>query len=68
MITEAYFNKKPYLISNIIPGNYNIKYIADSNCDSIWAGDWEKEFNETVKLPFRSDNSGQLGFRIRVVY
>ena len=35
VITEAYFNKKPYLISNIIPGNYNIKYIADSNCDSI---------------------------------
>ena len=56
MITEAYFNKKPYLIKNILPGNYNIKYIADSNCDSIWStGNWEKRIQPETAINYPSE-------------
>ena len=56
VITEAYFNEKPYLIRNIIPGNYNIKYIADSNCDSIWStGNWEKRIQPETVINYPSE-------------
>ncbi len=44
VITEIYFAKNPYLIDSIKPGDYQLKYIADSNQDSIWnTGSWDKK-------------------------
>ena len=39
---EVYFSKKPYLIEGVNPGDYQLKFIADSNQDSLWnTGIWE---------------------------
>ena len=44
IINSYSFNKSPYLINNITPGKYNLKYIADYNQDNIWnTGNWEKK-------------------------
>ena len=42
VISEFYFSKKPYLMDEIIPGKYQLKYIVDNNQDRIWnTGNWE---------------------------
>ena len=42
VITEFYFSKKPYLMDEIVPGKYQLKYIVDNNQDRIWnTGNWE---------------------------
>ena len=42
VVNETYFKEKPYLINNILPGKYNLKYIDDRNRDSLWStGNWE---------------------------
>jgi hypothetical protein len=42
VVNETYFKKKPYLINDILPGKYNLKYIDDRNSDSLWStGNWE---------------------------
>ena len=56
VIIEAFFNEKPYLIRNILPGDYNIKYIADSNCDSVWnTGSWENRIQPETVINYPSE-------------
>jgi len=44
VISEFVFSKKPYALLDIIPGKYQLKYIADSNGDGIWnTGNWENK-------------------------
>jgi len=44
VISEFVFAAKPYAILDIIPGKYQLKYIADSNKDGVWnTGNWERE-------------------------
>ncbi len=44
IIKEAYFINKPYIIDSIIVGNYNLKYIEDTNNDSVWnTGSWQNK-------------------------
>ena len=44
IIKEAYFTNKPYIIDSIIVGNYNLKYIKDTNNDNVWnTGSWQNK-------------------------
>tara|TARA_B100001250_G_scaffold7461_1_gene6286 strand:+ start:846 stop:1919 length:1074 start_codon:yes stop_codon:yes gene_type:complete len=53
---EASFNKFPYLFDNIPPGNYALKYIIDSNKDSLWStGNWEKRMQPEKTLNYPSE-------------
>ena len=54
VIHEIYFSQMPYLIEGIGAGNYQLRYIADSNQDSIWnTGNWEnrKQPEEVFNYP-----------------
>ena len=43
VIIDTCFSEKPYIINEIVPGNYQLKYIADKNQDRIWnTGNWKK--------------------------
>ena len=43
VINEFTFTEKPYVLNNITPGKYQIKYISDSNRDGEWTtGSWKK--------------------------
>ena len=43
IINEFIFTEQPFLLTDIVPGKYQIKYIADSNRDEKWTtGSWEK--------------------------
>tara|TARA_B100000767_G_scaffold264402_1_gene279260 strand:+ start:900 stop:1970 length:1071 start_codon:yes stop_codon:yes gene_type:complete len=43
VISEFTFNEQPFLLTDIVPGKYQIKYIADNNKDGKWTtGSWEK--------------------------
>ena len=43
VISEFTFIEQPFLLTNITPGKFQIKYIADSNKDGKWTtGSWEK--------------------------
>ena len=44
LIQEASFAKPPYIIENISPDKYHLKYIYDHNQDSSWTtGSWERK-------------------------
>jgi hypothetical protein len=71
VIAEIYFAKKPYLIDSIDAGEYQLKYIADRNQDSIWnTGNWEKRiqpeevFNYPSVITIRSNWDLQLDWII----
>ena len=56
LISKFYFNKDPYLIEGIVPGRYQLKYITDSNHDSIWnTGNWEKRLQPEKVLNYPSE-------------
>jgi len=42
IVASISFNEQPYLIENIIPGKYQLKYVIDNNQDKIWSsGNWK---------------------------
>jgi hypothetical protein len=44
VISKFVFTAKPYALLDIIPGKYQLKYIADANEDGIWnTGNWESK-------------------------
>ena len=54
LISAYNFTKQPFLLTNIIPGKYLIKYIADNNRDGKWTtGSWEKraQSEEVINYP-----------------
>ena len=62
MILDTFFSKKPYIITNIFPGKYQLKHIADTNQDSVWnTGNWgqrtlpEKVVNYPSEITIRSN-------------
>ena len=62
VVSEFYFDKKPYLIKKILAGKYQLKYILDNNNDKIFStGDWlerrqpEKVFNYPSEILIRSN-------------
>ena len=56
VIIQIYFSEAPYLIEGIIAGNYNLKYIADSNQDSIWStGNWERRIQPEKVIDYPSE-------------
>ena len=56
VITEIPFNKKPYLIDEIIPGTYHLRYITDNNRDSIWnTGNWERRIQPEKAVNYYSE-------------
>ena len=43
VINEFHFNEEIFLLTNIIPGKYKLKYIDDRNRDGKWTtGSWER--------------------------
>ena len=58
VIKENYFNQDPYLIEEINAGNYQLRYIIDSNQDSIWnTGNWEEKKQPEEVLIYPSEIS-----------
>ena len=62
IIKEAYFIEAPYFIKDIVPGDYQLKYIIDINQDRIWnTGNWERRvqpervINYSSKIIIRSN-------------
>ncbi len=62
VILDTFFSKKPYIITNIFPGKYQLKHIADTNQDSVWnTGNWgqrtlpEKVVNYPSEITIRSN-------------
>ena len=56
LISEFTFNEQPFLITNIIPGKYQIKYIADINRDGKWTtGSWEKRAQAEQVINYPSE-------------
>ena len=57
VISEFTFTEQPFLLTDITPGKYQIKYIADSNRDGKWTtGSWEKktQAEQVINYPKRS--------------
>ena len=56
VISEFNFNEQPFLLTNIKPGKYQIKYIADSNRDRKWTtGSWEKRVQAEQVINYHSE-------------
>jgi hypothetical protein len=56
VITKIPFNKKPYLIDEIVPGTYHLRYITDNNRDSIWnTGNWERRIQPEKAVNYYSE-------------
>ena len=54
VVSEFKFTKQPFLLNDIRPGKYQIKYIADSNRDGKWTtGSWKKrtQAEEVINYP-----------------
>ena len=71
VISEFVFTAKPYALNDIIPGKYQLKYIADSNKDGIWnTGNWEsktqaeKVENYPNEITIRSNWDLELEWRL----
>ena len=44
VINEYVFTEQPFLLTDITPGKYQLKYITDSNTDGEWTtGNWESK-------------------------
>ena len=55
-INEFIFTEQPFLLTDIVPGNYQIKYIADSNRDGKWTtGSWEKKVQAEKVINYPSE-------------
>lgn len=56
VISEFTFAEQPFLLNDIIPGKYQIKYIADSNRDGKWTtGSWEKRVQAEQVINYPSE-------------
>jgi len=56
LITEFSFTEQPFLLTDIKPGKYQIKYIADSNRDRKWTtGSWEKRTQAEQVINYASE-------------
>jgi len=56
VINEFNFTEKPFLLNDITPGKYQIKYIADSNRDAKWTtGSWEKRAQAEQVINYPSE-------------
>tara|TARA_B100000959_G_scaffold520_1_gene521 strand:- start:909 stop:1946 length:1038 start_codon:yes stop_codon:yes gene_type:complete len=71
LIEEAFFAKPPYIIENISPDKYQLKYIYDNNQDSSWTtGNWknkiqaEKVINYPSEITIRSNWDVELEWLI----
>jgi len=66
------FNTPPYLINEILPGEYNLKCILDKNGDNQWtAGSWEKKkapekvFNYPETISIRSNWDLEIDWKLK---
>ena len=71
LISEFVFLKKPYALNDIVPGKYQLKYIADSNEDGKWnTGNWERKiqaekvFNYPTEITIRSNWDLELDWNL----
>ena len=56
VISEFTFTEQPFLLTDITPGKYQIKYIADSNRDGKWTtGSWEKKTQAEQVINYPSE-------------
>ena len=56
VISEFTFTEQPFLLTNIIPGKYQIKYIIDRNGDGKWTtGSWEKRAQAEQVINYPSE-------------
>lgn len=56
VISEFIFTEQPFLLTDITPGKYQIKYIADSNRDGKWTtGSWEKRAQAEQVINYPSE-------------
>ena len=56
VISEFTFTEQPFLLTDITPGKYQIKYIADSNRDGKWTtGSWEKRTQAEQVINYPSE-------------
>ena len=56
VISEFNFTEQPFLLNDITPGKYQIKYIADSNRDGKWTtGNWEKRTQAEQVINYPSE-------------
>jgi hypothetical protein len=72
LINEFNFTKQPFLLNDITPGKYQIKYIADSNRDAKWTtGSWEKRtqaeqvINYPSEITIRSNWDLELEWKLK---
>ncbi len=56
VISEFTFTEQPFILTDIVPGKYQIKYIADSNRDGKWTtGSWEKRAQAEQVINYPSE-------------
>jgi len=56
VISEFTFTEQPFLLTDITPGTYQIKYIADSNRDGKWTtGSWKKRAQAEQVINYPSE-------------
>ena len=56
VISEFTFTEQPFILTDIFPGKYQIKYIADSNKDGNWTtGNWEKRAQAEQVINYPSE-------------
>jgi len=72
IINEFEFANQPFLLNDITPGKYQIKYIVDSNKDGKWTtGDWgervqaEKVINYPSEIIIRSNWDLELEWELK---
>ena len=56
VISEFTFTEQPFILTDIVPGKYQIKYIADSNRDGKWTtGSWKKRTQAEQVINYPSE-------------
>ena len=56
VVSEHYFDQKPFLIKSIEPGKYQLKYIEDRNEDKIWnTGNLQKQIQPEKVFNYQSE-------------
>ena len=56
VISEFTFTEQPFILTDIVPGKYQIKYIADSNRDGEWTtGSWKKRTQAEQVINYPSE-------------
>ena len=56
VIKEYVFTEQPFLLTDITPGKYQLKYITDSNTDGEWTtGNWESKTQAEQVINYPTD-------------